>query len=78
VRFDTSDSYPAWHSTAVYTGFRLSTLVEVACNNYKDGEDDFAGSVEFRAEKGVAYQIAIGSHPQLVNLGKVVLRWNLV
>ena len=78
VRFDTSDSYPAWHCTAVYEGFNLSSLVEVACNNHKGHEDDLADSVEFRAEKGVAYQIAIGSHPRLVNLGKVVLRWGMV
>ena len=77
VKFDTSDSYPAWHCTAVYTGSDLSTLVEVACNNHRDCEDDLADSVEFRAEKGVAYQIAIGSHPRLVNLGKVALRWSM-
>jgi amidase len=75
--FDTSDSYPALHCIAVYTGSTLSSLVEVACNNYRSAEDDYAGSIEFKADKGITYHIAVGSHPALVNLGKIVLRWRI-
>ena len=76
AEFDTSDSYPAWHCISVYTGTRLTGLSEVACNNY-DGDEGLINSVEFQAEEGVTYQIAIGSNSQTVCLGNIVLKWSL-
>jgi hypothetical protein len=77
ARFDTSESYPARHYLAVYSGTALARLEEVACNNYLEREIGSPHSVMFKADKGVTYKIAVGTNSQLAALGKIVLKWNL-
>jgi amidase len=77
VKFDTAESYPARHYVAIYTGESLQELQEVACNNYPEKEMESPDSVRFKAVKDTTYRIAVGSNPQLVALGKVVLKWHL-
>lgn len=77
VKFDTSESYPARHYVAVYTGQSLPELQEVACNNYPEKEIEAPDSIRFKAVKDTTYHIAVGSNAQFVALGKIVLKWHL-
>jgi amidase len=76
--FDTSESNPAHHVIAVYKGTSLSQLTEVACSNFGTSDDYLESKAGFVAEKNTIYQIAIGSNPEMVSLGKVVLKWKML